>query len=62
VLQQLFRPGSLYLSPRVSFAPPISVETLREECPGESLLPAVIQRGKALMQEHCQEYCLCAQR
>jgi hypothetical protein len=62
VLQQLFQPGSLYLSPRVSFAPPVSVATLREECPGESLLPAVIQRGKALMQDHCRQFSQSADR
>lgn len=52
IIQQLFRPGQFYLQPRLSFAPPVSVETLRRESPGERLLPAVIERGKALLSEH----------
>ena len=56
VLQQLFFPGTLYLSPHVSFAPPVSVETLRQESGSESVLPAVIDRGKSLLQEHCLEF------
>jgi hypothetical protein len=56
VLQQLFFPGSLYLSPCVSFAPPVSVGELRGESRDESLLPAVIARGKALLAEHVQAF------
>jgi hypothetical protein len=56
VLQQLFFPGSLYLSPRISFAPPVTVEDLRKESPSDNLLPAVIERGKALLQEHFQHF------
>ncbi|MEZ0396126.1 MAG: 1-acyl-sn-glycerol-3-phosphate acyltransferase [Anaerolineales bacterium] len=52
IIQQLFRPGQLYLQPRLSFAPPVSVETLRRESGGEGVLPAVIARGKALLAEH----------
>jgi len=52
VLQQLFFPGSLYLSPRISFAAPVSVETLRAESNSRQVLPAVIARGKALLAEH----------
>jgi hypothetical protein len=56
VIQQLFFPGSLYLSPCVSFAPPVGVDELRAESQGESLLPAVIARGKALLAEHVEAF------
>jgi len=54
VLQQLFTPGRLYVAPRVSFAPPVSVEQLQRESGTERVLPAVIVRGKALLAEHMQ--------
>lgn len=51
VLQQLFTPGSLYLSPRLSFAPPITVNDL----PGDqNPLPALIEKAKLLLTEHIQ--------
>ena len=56
VLQQLFLPGTLYLRPRVSFAPPVSVDNLRQERMEESVLPAVIRRGKILFEEHCRQF------
>ena len=52
VIQQLFFPGQLYVSPQVSFAPPVTVETLRRESNSDRLLPAVIARGKSLLAEH----------
>ena len=52
VLQQLFLPGRLYVSPRLSFAPPVSVAKLRRESGTNLVLPAVIARGKALLAEH----------
>jgi hypothetical protein len=52
VLQQLFFPGRLYVSPHVSFAPPVRVEELRGEAQGDRLLPAVIARGKRLLADH----------
>ncbi|KAF0107803.1 MAG: phospholipid/glycerol acyltransferase [Anaerolineaceae bacterium] len=52
VIQQLFQPGSLYVSPHVSFAPPVSADELRRESGSERVLPAVIARGKALLAEH----------
>ena len=52
VLQQLFRPGSLYVSPRVSFSPPVSADELRRESGSERVLPAIIARGKTLLAEH----------
>ena len=54
VLQQLFLPGKLYVTPRVSFAPPVSLEELRRERGEERVLPAVIAAGKALLVEHMQ--------
>ena len=52
LLQQLFFPGSLYMAPRLSFTPPVTVETLRHEIGTERVLSAVITRGKALLAEH----------
>jgi hypothetical protein len=52
IIQQLFRPGSLYVSPHVSFSPPASADELRRESGTERVLPAVIARGKALLAEH----------
>ncbi|MEW6093485.1 MAG: hypothetical protein AB1531_05920 [Chloroflexota bacterium] len=60
VLQQLFRPGSLYLTPRISFAPPVDAAALRRESNSERLLPAVIARGKALLADHCNFFSECA--
>ncbi len=52
VLQQLFFPGTLYLSPRVSFAPPMRADEspLRAGKPG--ILQNIIAREKQLMAEH----------
>ena len=52
VLQQLFFPGRLYVSPRLSFAPPVPVAKLRRESGTNRVLPAVIAGGKALLAEH----------
>ncbi len=52
VIQQLFFPNQLYVSPHVSFAPPVTVETLRGEIDSGRLLPAIIARGKSLLAEH----------
>jgi hypothetical protein len=60
VLQQLFLPGSFYLSPTISFAPPVDVETLRRESGSDRVLSAVIARGKALLVEHCKTFGDCA--
>ena len=52
VLQQLFRPGSLYLTPQVSFAPPVDMTTLQTESGSQRVLPAVITRAKTLLDDH----------
>ena len=52
VLQQLFTPGRFYVTPHLSFAPPVSVEQLQRESGTGRVLPAIIARGKALLAEH----------
>jgi len=52
VLQQLFVPGKYYVSPCVSFAPPVSLDELLREIGSNRALPAVVRRGKALLAEH----------
>jgi hypothetical protein len=54
VIQQLFFPGQLYVSPCVSFALPVTAETLYGESDSGRLLPAVVARGKSLLAEHVQ--------
>lgn len=56
VIQQLFLPGKLFLTPHISFGRPVSVEELRRESSGKQLLPAVIARGKRVLVEHCQAF------
>ncbi len=51
---QLLFPGKLMFKPYVSFAPPVTIEILRSESSQENLLPAVIARTKALLDEHCR--------
>jgi hypothetical protein len=52
VLQQLFRPGKLFVTPHVSFSPPYRVDELRRESGTDRVLPAIIARGKALLVDH----------
>jgi hypothetical protein len=52
VLQQLFLPGSLYLSPRLSFSLPLSVEGLRKEAGKRDLLPILVEHEKELLSKH----------
>jgi hypothetical protein len=52
VLEQLFRPDKFYVSPFVSFAPPVAAAVLQRESRNGGVLPAVIQRGKQLLEEH----------
>lgn len=51
VIQQLFRPGSLYVSPRLSFSPAFSAAEL-----GESPREALIRKAAALLEEHCRKF------
>ena len=52
VLQQLFVPEKYYVSPCLSFAPPVSLDELLHESGSNRALPAVVRRGKALLAEH----------
>ena len=54
VLQQLFVPDKLYVSPHISFAPPVSVDELRYESGTDLVLPTVIARAKVLLADHIQ--------
>ena len=52
VIEQLFFPGRLYVSPQVSFAPPVTAAQLHVESGTDRVLPAAIKRGKALLADH----------
>ena len=52
VISQLLFPGKPNISPCMSIAAPVSVEQLRRESGSGRLLPAVIARGKMLLEEH----------
>ena len=52
VIEQLLFPGKPDISPSMTIAPPVSVETLRSESGSERVLPAVVRRGKALLDDH----------
>lgn len=56
VITQLMRPGRLLITPAISFGEPVNKSKLREEVQGGSLLPAVITRGKSLLQDHIQQF------
>jgi 1-acyl-sn-glycerol-3-phosphate acyltransferase len=47
VLQQLFRPGTLFVSPAISFAPPVTVAEL-----GENPRQKLIEQAKRLLASH----------
>jgi hypothetical protein len=52
VIDQLLFPGKPKITPRITFAPPVGVDDLRGESPGDRLLPAIIARGKMVLAEH----------
>lgn len=52
VMTQLLFPGSFRQSPYISFASPVDAVTLRKESSSARLLPAVIARGKKLLEDH----------
>jgi hypothetical protein len=54
VIYQLVFPRRLKTTPRLSFAPPVSVEELRRESGTERVLPAVIARARRLLKEHME--------
>jgi hypothetical protein len=51
VIQQLFFPGSLYVSPRLSFSKIISAPEL-----GNSPRDALVQREALLLTDHCRQF------
>jgi hypothetical protein len=57
VLQQLFLPGSLFLSPRLTLGPPIDVADLRRQAVDGKSLPTLIAREKELLRDHLIHFC-----
>ncbi|HTX90206.1 MAG TPA: 1-acyl-sn-glycerol-3-phosphate acyltransferase [Anaerolineales bacterium] len=55
VMTQLLFPGTFRQSPQISFAPPVTAVELRRESGSERVLPAIIARGKALLEDHCRD-------
>jgi len=52
VVQQILFPGSLYLTPHISFAPAVGTTILQHESGSARVLPAIITRAKILMAQH----------
>ena len=52
VIEQLLFPGKPNIRPKMTIAPPVSVNKLRFESQGNQLLPAVVARGKMLLEDH----------
>jgi len=52
VIEQLLFPRKPDITPFMTIAPPVSVEVLRSESASDRLLPAVVRRGKALLDDH----------
>ena len=55
VAQKIFFPSSLYLTPHISFAPPVSVTELLLESSSGRTLPPIINRAKTLMARHIKQ-------
>jgi hypothetical protein len=53
VISQLLHPGRYMISPSLSFGQPFTEQELRRDVGEGKLLPAVIIRGKQLLNEHC---------
>jgi hypothetical protein len=52
LMQQILFPGTLRLSPRVSFAPPVTAAELLAETGESDLLPQIVSRAQTLLQAH----------
>ena len=52
IMQQMLFPGSLKLSPRVSFAKPVMASKLLEEAGDQRVHRLIIQRAQALLLDH----------
>ena len=56
IIQQLLWLNSVQIKASLSFAPPISVDELAAESGGRRLMPAVLERAQALLEDHLQAY------
>jgi hypothetical protein len=54
VVQQMVRPQTEKLSPRLTFAAPTSGEALQHEAGGKAVLPLLIERAQALLSQHME--------
>jgi len=54
VVEQMVRPQTEKLSPRLTFACPTSGEALCHEAGGKAVLPLLIERAQALLSQHMQ--------
>ena len=55
VIQHMLIPSSVQVNIRLTFAPPVSVEQLRDESEGRRLMPAILNRQRKLLKEHITE-------
>ena len=51
-MQQILFPGSLKLSPKVSYAPPVLASDLLEQAGPEGTQPLIVSRAQALLLAH----------
>lgn len=56
VITQLLHPGRFFVTPAVSFGKALSATDIRRETPEGTLHAAVIEKGKALLREHLQDF------
>ena len=56
VMTQLVKPGKFYVTPSISFGKPVDEATLKHEAQADSVLPAVIARGKDLLHQHIERF------
>jgi hypothetical protein len=54
VVQQMVRPQTEKLSPRITFGSPTSGEALTHEAGSKAVLPLLIERGQALLSQHME--------
>lgn len=54
MIHQFLRPRQLQTAPFITFAPPVTLDMLKQESGSDRVLPAVIARGKALLADHIE--------
>jgi hypothetical protein len=54
VVQQMVRPQTEKLSPRLTFGSPTSGEALAHEAGSKAVLPLLIERAQALLSQHME--------